>query len=73
MNVALNNQTWLQASLPVRLDDLGVRKIVDVSLPAFCLRFTELTGKLRLFMKINTCMSKSKEVASPSKLGSSYP
>lgn len=33
--MVLNGRVWLKASLPVRLGDLGVRKTVYVSLPAF--------------------------------------
>jgi len=35
INIPLDNRSWSQASLPIRLGGLGIRKISCVSLPAF--------------------------------------
>ncbi|KAJ8722193.1 hypothetical protein PYW08_004595 [Mythimna loreyi] len=35
LNVALDDRAWQQATLPIRLGGLGVRKISSISLPAF--------------------------------------
>ena len=35
LNIALDDRAWSQASLPVRLGGLGIRKISSVALPAF--------------------------------------
>ncbi len=34
-NVALNREAWTQASLPIRLGGLGIRRLADVALPAY--------------------------------------
>ncbi|CAK1587163.1 unnamed protein product [Parnassius mnemosyne] len=35
LNMQLNEQSWTQASLPIRYGGLGIRKVSSVSLPAF--------------------------------------
>ncbi|KAJ0181588.1 hypothetical protein K1T71_002310 [Dendrolimus kikuchii] len=35
LNISLDDRSWTQASLPIRLGGLGIRKISDVALPAF--------------------------------------
>ncbi|KAF9794645.1 hypothetical protein SFRURICE_006862 [Spodoptera frugiperda] len=35
LNVALDDRAWQQATLPIRMGGLGVRKISSISLPAF--------------------------------------
>ena len=45
LNVALDDRAWQQATLPIRLGGLGVRKISSISLPAF-LSSVYGTGKL---------------------------
>ncbi|KAJ8719299.1 hypothetical protein PYW08_011474 [Mythimna loreyi] len=35
LNVAMDDRAWAQATLPIRMGGLGVRKITSISLPAF--------------------------------------
>jgi len=39
LNVNLNNNQWLQASLPIKKGGLGIRRLQDVALPAFLSSF----------------------------------
>ena len=34
-NITLSNDSWMQASLPIRMGGIGVRRMKDVALPAF--------------------------------------
>lgn len=35
LNVSLNNKQWIQATMPINFGGLGIRRLCDVSLPAF--------------------------------------
>lgn len=35
MNIHLNDEQWTQATLPIRMGGLGIRKVEDIALPSF--------------------------------------
>lgn len=35
LNVSLNDKQWIQANLPIKCGGLGIRRVEDISLPAF--------------------------------------
>jgi len=62
-NVALSDEAWLQATLPVELGGLGVRRAGDIALPAFVSSLHSV-GDLVETILVNINMVETRELAS---------
>ncbi|KOB71825.1 Uncharacterized protein OBRU01_13047 [Operophtera brumata] len=59
-NTPLDDRAWCQASLPIRMGGLGVRKITSVSIPAF---LSSIFGTQDLIRKILSKSTPHLEIA----------